>query len=360
MRAFDKYCCPKCAGELVKNTEEEIFCSKCADIFRIRNGIPDFLGEENALKWKLSDDAVKLIDLSDRIGWKNAVRQVYGESNFERWVMDYSRGNGCLITSINPDSIVLDAGCGLGAISFFLAKICKEVHSFDFLFEYLQFLKTRAIQDRAENIFPVRGEFMRLPFRKNCFDLIICNDILRYMPVYYAGYPPKDTAVEVLRKFNQILKPGGEICLGIENRFALRYCLGAKGEHTGLRFITVLPRYIANFYSKLIKGEEYRHYAYSYKQLKGLFQKANFKIKEVYMPVKSHRDIKFLIDLQEPQSFVFALQLMKRKFMGTKGLILEKIVKTAVFFRFHYLYLHKFFSPSFSIIAEKQEKQGDS
>jgi len=268
--------------------------------------------------------------------------------------MDYSRGNGCLVTSVNSDSIVLDAGCGLGAISIFLSKICKEVHSFDSLFEYLVFLKIRAAQDKVDNIFPARGDLMHLPYEKNYFDLIICNGVLEHLPIYYTEDSPTNIQIKVLRKFNEILRPGGELYLGIENRFGLKYCFGARDEHTGLRFITVLPRWIANLYSKHARKREYRPYTYSLKQLEELFQKANFKLKKVYMPVKSYRDVKFIIDLQEPQSFAFALKLMEKKFVGSKDIVFKKIAKLATIFRLHHIYLHKFFSHSFSIIAEKQ------
>jgi len=354
MRLFDKYCCPECSGAIAKKEDEKLFCSKCSSIFRIKNGIPDFLKSGYVIGRKAGEDIIKLIDASNRIGWQEAVRQVYKEANFARCIMDYFKGNGCLVTSVKPESIVLDAGCGLGEISFFLAKICKEVHSLDFLPEYLEFMKIRATQDKEENIFPVRGSFKQIIFKKNYFDLIIINNLLEHLSDYDTNYSVQDLAIGVLRKFNQVLKPGGEIYLGIENRFGLKYWLGAKDEYTDLRFISILPRCIANLYSKLIKGKEYRDYTYSYNELKQLLQKANFKLKKVYMPVTSHKDIKFLVDLEESQSLAFAWRLMEKRLPRWRGFILKNIGKMLFFFRLHRLHLQHFFSHSFSIVAEKQ------
>ncbi|MFH1618392.1 MAG: class I SAM-dependent methyltransferase [bacterium] len=352
-KIFEGYHCPACRAAIEKQ-ENGLACPGCRSAFAARDGVPDFIGEDKKDGWRADEKETELVRIAREAGWREAVRRVFGGSRTEAWITDNSRGNGCLLTSINRDSVVLDAGCGCGVISFFLADYCKEVHCADSLFEYLEFIRLRAGQDGVGNVFPVRSGLMALPFGENSFDLIVLNGVLEHIPCFYKEDEPRAVQVRLLKKFAGLLRPGGEIYLGIENRFGLKYFMGAADEHTGMRFVTVLPRKLADFYSRIVRGRPFREYTHSYAGLRKMFAEAGFTIKKTCMPVKDYRDMKLLGDIDDPALFPFMLKLAEKR-MGRSGrdLFFTKLGRLACLLGLHRIHLHRFFSHSFSIVAEK-------
>ncbi|MEW6351239.1 MAG: class I SAM-dependent methyltransferase [Thermodesulfobacteriota bacterium] len=92
---------------------------------------------------------------------------------------------------------VLDVGCGPGNLAHFSGLDSCRWFGLD-LWEHQ--LRQAAEKGRYEQLFQVnlvRG----LPFRSEWFDLVVCNEVLMYLP----------NATEILHEFNRILRPEGKV-----------------------------------------------------------------------------------------------------------------------------------------------------
>jgi len=333
-----------------------LICERCKITFEVKFNVPCFLKENRS--WGIgADEKFKdFNEYAERKGWRKAVsRFFWGTYNYS-WIVDNYRANGVLILAdINEQSVILDAGCGPGVISFALSEICKEVHALDASFEFVRFVSIRSKQDGVENVFPVHGELGQLPFPSGYFDLVIVNGVLEWVPFYYQNGDPMDVQSKVLREINRVLRPNGQIYIGIENRFGFQYLLGAKDEHTLLRYITVMPRQMANLYSQIVRGKPYRTYTHSYRGLLRLLKRSGFVVKRAYMPLPNYRDVRILVDLMDPCRVAFFVG--RTKYISDSSsfrLIVKNMAKMGVLLGLHRLKLHRIFSPAFSIVGRKE------
>lgn len=87
---------------------------------------------------------------------------------------------------------VLEVGCGKGAISQVLSQICQTA-GLDVMREFLNGKKKNG------NLDYIVGDINAFPFRKGCFDLIVCASVLEHMLNLDA----------VVMKVKDMLKPNG-------------------------------------------------------------------------------------------------------------------------------------------------------
>jgi hypothetical protein len=97
----------------------------------------------------------------------------------------------------------------------------------------------------------------------------------------------------------RVLKPGGILSLGIENRTLPYYFFGKRDPHCGLPFVTVLPRRLANIYSKKKAGKPYRSYLYSSKGYRKLLKGCGFSKIEIFSSLPSYNYPHDLIPLNK-------------------------------------------------------------
>lgn len=94
------------------------------------------------------------------------------------------------------------------------------------------------------------------------------------------------------------LEPGGLLYIGIENRFGANYLLGSRDEHTNLRWVNVMPRGLANWYSVLVKRREFTAFTHSYWGLRKLLSQAGFGAVHFWCPLPTYREPRLLVDLE--------------------------------------------------------------
>ncbi len=352
MNSLDKeFYCPKCYA-LLERRDDYLRCSKCQDQYPILEGLPVFLDRHEVYEDEL---AAKILEEAQKTGWAKALSTTFADEEDRQWYTSTERGNGLWITSINEKSVVLDLGCGSGAISIFASRIAKKVYSIDPNIDRIKVLKYRVESEGIENIVCAVSNERKLPFSPETFDLIILNGVLEWIPEFRTDKDPTQVALETLTELGLLLRPGGEIYLGIENRFGFRYLLGGRDEHTGLRFVTVLPRKISNLYHNLKKGVNYRRYTYSFRELKDLAKKSNLIFKEAYMPLRDYREVKCVIDLNYGQQISFIFNRLLIDYSGDlKYKIYRFIAKTALFFGFTKFGIQKYFTNCFSIVLGKE------
>lgn len=134
---------------------------------------------------------------------------------------------------------ILDLGCGTGRMLEYLEEYGQKIYGLDSSREALTYCLRRNLSNNL-----ITGDVHYLPFRNNCFDLIIASDVLEHA---------KDDFI-VLSELFRILQKGG------------------------LLLITV-PAYSFLWSSHDILHKHYRRYKSS--NLRKLITKANFKIEKI-------------------------------------------------------------------------------
>jgi ubiquinone/menaquinone biosynthesis C-methylase UbiE len=186
-----------------------------------------------------------------------------------------------LVSNERNCDIALDIGCGLGQVSVSLSDKFKTVVATDLSKSALKVLAMMAKKKNVDNIHLLQIDAMHLPFRDDLFDLIICSGVLEWVSTSWSTGPsPEKVQLCALKEMGRTLNRLGLLWLGIENKYGYPYLLGAVDHHSGLRFVTFLPKRIANSYSKLIKKQPYQNYLYDYWELKKLLQQTGLIVEK--------------------------------------------------------------------------------
>ncbi|OQC20394.1 MAG: Ubiquinone biosynthesis O-methyltransferase [Planctomycetes bacterium ADurb.Bin069] len=243
-----------------------------------------------------------MLDQAEREGWETAVR---ARPDLADWTLAPERAAGLYLTRIGRESAVLDYGCGFGSLSMAAAAMAKEVVALDAAEPFIRGTMIRAREAGISNLFPLRSDYRHLPFFDGTFDLVIVNGVLEYIPCQRPDRPPMETVRACIAALTRVLKPGGQLYLAIENRFGCNYLLGAKDEHSGLRFATVLPRPLAHLYSRLARARPYLTWTHSHRALRRLFAETGYDHVQVYAAFPNYRFPVCLVSLTDPAPLAF-------------------------------------------------------
>lgn len=182
---------------------------------------------------------------------------------------------------------LLDIGCGYGGISLAFARCSREVFSIDHDSARLALVRKRVHAEGVANIHLLTLDGRALPFETGQFDLVLLNGVLEYMGVNGRGADPEQLQIEALREIRRVLRPGGTLYVGIENRNYPLYL--RKDVHCGLPLVSMIPRWAANLVSRSMVGKPFQHYIYSARGLSRLFQRAGFKGVDFYAPLFNYQ-----------------------------------------------------------------------
>jgi SAM-dependent methyltransferase len=211
-----------------------------------------------------------------------------------------------------------------------------------------RFVKIRAKQERSDTVSPLSAEIGKLPFADCSFDLVILNGVLEWAALASMKKSPFQTQLGVLQEAFRVLKKDGYLYLAIENRFALTLLLGYRDEHTRLRFITPLPRIIADIYSKIVSGESYRIYTHSFFGYRKMLAAAGFLKMQFYAPLPGYRRFTYLIPLDNGRHvFDYFLSEIAEPMTPLSHLFVW-MAKAPLFSK-----IYKYFVPDYSIFAQK-------
>lgn len=301
--SYKKLVCPRCHGPLSLE-KDELRCAVCDKFFPIVAGIPCFTKGESAWRFPLSNASNKIIQVAKEKGWKASLSRV------EKERADWIEGAGRFPISVlaSPKGRVLDAGCGWGGLSFWLAKEFSYVYALDSQLDGLLFIDIRSAQDGVINISPVQANLLSLPFPGAFFDLVLLNGVLEWVGTFSTEHPATKLQEMALCEIARVLRPNGVLYIAIENRFGLQYFMGYKEEHTGLRFISLLPRRLANGYHKYRIGKEFRALTYSHRGLTRILKKCGFSNTKRFFVFPSYRNCRYAASLQGTKAFAFLLK----------------------------------------------------
>jgi ubiquinone/menaquinone biosynthesis C-methylase UbiE len=106
---------------------------------------------------------------------------------------------------ITKEDLVLDLGCGTGAIALNLARYCKKVICVDLSPEMLNILKTKAIKEDINNIETHCAGFLTYQHEGEELDKIVSKFALHHLPDFWKSI--------ALLNMADILKTGGNLYL---------------------------------------------------------------------------------------------------------------------------------------------------
>jgi ubiquinone/menaquinone biosynthesis C-methylase UbiE/thiamine kinase-like enzyme len=270
--------CPQCHSKL-SHKNVKLLCSSCNSEYKITDGIPDFRQKDgywcNISRERMRELNKKAVESRD---WLKAARELIPESVGA--IEPFDRADAQFIWPINKESRILDAGAMWGGQTIPVAQNCSEIYAVDKTIETLTFLKIRAGQMGFDNIHIVASDIHELPFKNDYFDLVILNGVLEWVAVdqdivldvhwgkrrsdrkkYIKN--PRQIQLEVLKELQRVLKPGGHLFLAIENSISYQYLRGGPDDHVNLKYVSFLPRFLANAITKWKLNSEYRTYLYT-------------------------------------------------------------------------------------------------
>ncbi|MBF0127098.1 MAG: methyltransferase domain-containing protein, partial [Magnetococcales bacterium] len=287
--------CPKC-GQALQNAR----CVGCHVPYpRDENGI--FRLTENRdfyFREKMPKEALQRINQAPDI--LKTCYQVFKHElqwKYDFYALDQNRGVGTLLSRLNRNTVALDYGAGWGNLTKFMAHFARHVFSMDMTYESLHFCQRTG----PDNItFLHGGDGALLPFRNNSLDLVVLNGVLEWLPEYLTKGDPREVQLAFLRNIRNILKPDGQLFIGIEHRYGLVYFLGLPDEHTEIKYGTILPRPLANFVSRHKFNKPYRTYTYGKRGYRELLEEAGFADIGFDIPDPDYRDIAAIHLLDNP------------------------------------------------------------
>jgi len=340
--------CPFCCGSL-EYVRDSLHCKHCQTIWPIRDNIPCFTSEEVYWDAVPREEMWQILEEGEEREGRDGLAQSLRQRRRELYAHTYDqrRADWRFLLKTNSRGVVLDLGCGLGALSIPLAKDNLAVVSLDATYERVKYVEIRRRQEGINNLQPVLASALRLPFPDNYFDIVVLNAVLEWLGLSDEKRPPREVQLHGLREARRVLKPGGEIYLATKNRYSYFYWLGKKDPHSGLRFVTLLPRRLARYYSKLLRDKDYREYLYSYHQYRKLLHSVGFSNIQIYSSFPSFRNFSHMFPLEEAN----AVQCYFDRCFDPR----YRVVNLAYqFIRYLRIYtIMKYFVPDFSIIARK-------
>jgi SAM-dependent methyltransferase len=259
--------------------------------------------------------------------------------------MDLSleRANWHWLVNLPAESRVLDIGAAMGTQSHALALRFREVIATESVLDHIQFMRQRFAQERLSNIKIVRTSIRDLPFAERSIDLVAMNGVLASVAEGVPG-DPGELQKEALRKVARVLRTGGYLYLGSENRYFSRYFLGHQDPHCGLPWVTVSPRPLAQWLARKKSPDGYRNYLYSSRGYRKLLQNAGFTDIEVFAAIPSYNLPRFLIPVKGRE-----FQHYSRSFEGSPKNLVRRAAKAALL----KTNLLQKFVHSFAILARK-------
>lgn len=353
----NKNICPDCHSGLISDDTRLLFeCSGCKREFTLAGSVPDFRDRDEYWCNVSREKMHKLIEKTKETGdWFKAAKELIPQ--YMAHFSDFSRADCQFLWPINMDSRVLDAGSMWGALTLPVAQYCKEIHAVDKTVETLGFLKLRAEQMGLNNVHVAAASLKKLPFPDGFFDFVILNGVLEWVALEqdivlekhwgkrrndecckYA-YKPRQMQLNVLKELKRVLKPGGGIYVAIENAIGYIYLTGCPDGHINLRFVSFLPRWLANAIAKIALNCDYRVYVYSPKKLKKLIEESGFGAVKIWGSFPHYINSTLII----PYELIWRF----------KNRIMAFGLRAKLFFSIFPKRLMKYFVPSLLVIGQK-------
>jgi SAM-dependent methyltransferase len=341
--------CPKCHANL-ELSPKGYECIFCKDSWLIQDGVIRTPGFDDNQYWsEIPRRRMQhILQRADTLGPTRALEEwtrSTHNSYLEIYALDNRRGLCFELVSLPHDARILDYGCGYGTLGLSMSGNCETVYLADSTFERIRFAKWRALECNASNVTALAIQDWRMiPIPHGSLDLIIINGVLEWIPTTTDGAAVQ-TQLDFLRSMRKLLKPGGVLYIGIENRYALKYFAGYPDDHTDLKFTSIMPRRLADIYCRIRNRKPYRTVTWSLSEHKRNLNSAGFPDSEIFCMYPDYRFPKSACRIEDS----FALKQFHCRRARTKNY--KEILRFSLESSISYLRLWPWLVYSFGIIA---------
>ena len=337
--------CPDCGGRLLLR-DSQVQCNCCERAWRVLEGIPHFVEDFPYWGEIPLENMLAVNRQAESTSWKAAlvdsadptVRRAAG------MILNLERANWQWLLDLPEASRVLDVGAGTGTNSHALAMHYREVIALEPVLERVRFMRHRFAQEALSNITIVRSSLWTLPFAPHSFDLIVMNGVLEWVAEGLTG-DPRELQLAALKKMHRLLRPGGYLYIGIENRMCPEYLFGCLDPHCRLPFVTLMPRRLAHWYARRHgKPNGYRNYLYSSRGYRKLLAAAGFQSTDFYLAFPSYNHPRYLVPMKDHVFTHYYRSFDPMRSDWIRGLAHELLLKSG---------LRKYMEDSYVIFARK-------
>jgi hypothetical protein len=131
----------------------------------------------------------------------------------------------------------------------------------------------------------IEGEPGSTGARSEALDAVfLWNDGFCSVATSRPGRSPRTAQRQLLGTCHGILKPGGCLILGVPNRFGLPVWAGMRDDLTGLRWVSLLPRPLADACSRLVRDRPYRQHTHGRGGYSRLLRNEGFEPPVLHLP----------------------------------------------------------------------------
>ncbi|WP_255305364.1 bifunctional 2-polyprenyl-6-hydroxyphenol methylase/3-demethylubiquinol 3-O-methyltransferase UbiG [Paenibacillus sp. Mc5Re-14] len=167
---------------------------------------------------------------------------------------------------------ILEIGAGCGAVTELFVK--KEMNVTSIEYSHKRALINAYRNKNAKNLEIIVGDFNDIHLEKK-YDYITLIGVFEYSGLISKG---KYTTIDFLENIKNLLKPGGQLIIAIENKLGFKYWAGAVEDHLGKLFLSI------EGYDRS-KGIE----TYSKQELVTLLNRSGFVNTKFYYPVPDYK-----------------------------------------------------------------------
>lgn len=132
------------------------------------------------------------------------------------------------------DADVLEIGGGMGAITEVLCEKCKNVVSVELSKNRASSIAIR--NEDKDNLEIIVGNLNDIDFKDRKFDYITLIGVFEYAALYTNTDNPYN---DFLNNIKKLLKDDGKLLIAIENKFGIKYFLGAPEDHTNVLYDSI-------------------------------------------------------------------------------------------------------------------------
>jgi ubiquinone/menaquinone biosynthesis C-methylase UbiE len=340
--------CPLCTREL----GAALVCPRCGEVGRYEGPILDFSSTDFYWSYLLRPELRAVLNHAQAVGVKAAMTSFLAPRSdrgyFDR-LLSEKRGELVRLLPGHRRGTVLSLGSGWGSIDLEASRWFQRVVSVDATRENLELVALRAAEAGRRNLSLVRVnafEHSHLPFADGTFSAAVISHVLEWVGTGSQQGNPEQQQLALLREVRRVLEPGGYAFVAIENRYYAGFWLGKCEPHAGLPFVSVLPRGLADRFSRLITGRPLRNYTHSYNGLRKLLAAAGFEAQRFYLTLPPQPEVCAVIPAEDRD----ALRRWARDVFRPRTL-LHRLCRNAVL-ALDSLNLLKHLAPEFAVIAQ--------
>jgi len=187
------------------------------------------------------------------------------DAGYGRWLQDlivYLASH----YDIKTQPLILDFGCGTGELTVLMNKLGFQAIGLDKHRKHLELAKILAKENNLPETTFILNEDNKLPFDDNSFDIIMMFSVLEHL---------SDAVLKwLLPELRRVCR--GIVYLLVPNKLKI------GDDHTGLRFVPWMPRWLARMYIKM-HGRKNKYFistSGSWDVYYRTFNKINFLFKE--------------------------------------------------------------------------------